>query len=116
MSTTPPMVSLAPNLCEDRKTLLADLIRNGFSKVEATFEGSGDEGWFDWIAVDGLNAERHETGKLGSFLHEVVNSVMPGWGDNEGGGGVIEWNLKADKISITGGSYERVRNDSSWAA
>lgn len=103
------------NLVAARAELLKQLVRDGRSKVVATFEGSNDEGWFDSVTVDGME-EGVDDYDLRPFLHELVSSVMCGWGDGEGGGGKVVWVLRSDEITITGGYYERVRSDNSWAA
>jgi hypothetical protein len=108
-------VVLHCNLVAARAELLKELVQDGRSKVVATFEGSSDEGWFDSVTVDGMEDEV-DNYDLRSFLHELVSSVMCGWEDGEGGGGKVVWVLRSDKITISGGYYERVRDDSSWVA
>lgn len=91
----------------DRKELCAKLRKAGFTEVVGEFSGYGDEGW---TYVNTEIEDESLRDDVGHIFDEAVESVLPGFGNNEGGSGEITWNLETDKIKIEGGYYESIRH------
>lgn len=90
----------------DRKELCAKLREAGFTEIKGEFSGYGDEGWMtiETTLPEDLDSD------VDQILSTAVESVLPGFENNEGGSGEITWNLETDKIKIEGGYFERIRD------
>lgn len=85
------------------------LFMDGETKVELTYEGSGDSG-----GVEECNSENPHVQDL---LMTFLSSVEGGWENNDGGRGTITWDLRVDTVMIDHSEYvmETVERSHSFA-
>ncbi len=85
---------------ETRDELLGKLRAAGFTQIEATYDGYGDSGDVNEI-TDGM--ERDLERDVSSFVWDFAYSRHPGFENNQGGQGVLTWDIAADKITLDHG-------------
>jgi hypothetical protein len=117
----PARLLLSDNQKAQREKIRDVLLTHEIGEVVVEVDGYGDEGEVNDIAFrDQSNNDttipdedwlEDETRDL---FYSLAQSMIPGFDDNEGGGGSFVWIIATDEISFDGGYYERVRDDYVW--
>lgn len=96
---------LTPTLTATRADLLNRLRLLGADRFESSYDAYGDSG-----EVESLTAFAEETAltlsedlsdALDGFVWDMAYSLHPGFENNEGGYGTLEWDMASDKIDLS---------------
>jgi len=94
----------------ERPEILTELLALNITYVAAEVSGSGDSGWVDTINYkSGLLEAAAPSQALNTacetFLFNCLDAIIPGFVNDEGGYGQLEWDTFNDQVQITGGTY-----------
>ncbi|TRD17316.1 hypothetical protein FEV53_13305 [Palleronia caenipelagi] len=86
----------------DRATLLEQLREIGLTEITAEYEGSGDSGHVGDITDQPADREVPEDvmDRLKDFAWDVAYDQHPGFENNDGAYGSVEWDLTEDSITL----------------
>lgn len=97
---------------------LRDLLRTkGVERVEAGYDGYGDSGNVNHVAVSPTDVEVKELAtRLADFIWATAYSLNPGFEINDGGEGTLTWDIGKDRIDVNHvafiyDSFESVHED-----
>ena len=97
---------------------LRDLLRTkGVERVEAGYDGYGDSGNVNHVAVSPTDVEVKELAtRLADFIWATAYSLNPGFEINDGGEGALTWDIGKDRIDVNHvafiyDSFESVHED-----
>ncbi len=97
---------------------LRDLLRTkGVERVEAGYDGYGDFGNVNHVAVSPTDVEVKELAtRLADFIWATAYSLNPGFEINDGGEGTLTWDIGKDRIDVNHvafiyDSFESVHED-----
>ena len=81
---------------------LGDLLRTkGVERVEAGYDGYGDSGNVNHVAVSPTRVEVKELDtRLADFIWAVAYNLNPGFEIDDGGEGTLTWDLGKDRIDV----------------
>ncbi|MEL6680859.1 MAG: DUF6878 family protein [Pseudomonadota bacterium] len=85
-----------------RAALLPQLRALGITMIRASYDGEGDEGNVEGVDTvpHGIDLPVDLDQRFRSFAWDVAYTQHPGFENNEGGRGVMTWDLTADSISL----------------
>ena len=88
---------------QTRANLLVELRALGITQIEIRYEGYGDEGNVEDVAPTPttLKLAYDLNLRVESFGWDFAYALNPGFENNEGGYGSIEWNIESDKITVS---------------
>ncbi len=102
----------AERLKETRTNLLADLCARGVEEVEAQYDGYGDSGNVNSVAVRPKLVDIGDIeARLMDFVWDVAYGLHPGFEINEGGEGTLTWNVTEDRIDVDHASFYTERDE-----
>lgn len=88
---------------QTRANLLAELRALGITLIEIQYDGYGDSGNVEDVtptpATIKLAYDLNE--RIETFGWDFAYALNPGFENNEGGYGSLEWNLETDKINVS---------------
>jgi hypothetical protein len=91
----------------ERKQIEADLLEmlqamneRGVTRIATEYSGSGDEGDFDGLTVEGASATAAEREALEGYFERLLWERYSGWENNEGGFGEFTIDLTAETIEV----------------
>ena len=81
---------------------LGDLLRvKGVERVEAGYDGYGDSGNVNHVAVSPDDADLKELGtRLADFIWATAYNLNPGFEIDDGGEGTMTWDVVKDRIDV----------------
>ncbi len=85
-----------------RANLLVELRALGITLIEIQYEGYGDSGNVEDVTPTPATIKLAEdlVQRVESFGWDFAYALNPGFENNEGGYGSLEWNLETDKINV----------------
>ena len=88
---------------ETRAALLTELRGLGVTGLDVQYEGYGDSGNVEDVTPSPLaiKLESEVNRRVEDFAWDFAYALNPGFENNEGGYGSLEWNLQNDKITIS---------------
>lgn len=88
---------------ETRAALLTELRALGVTLLEVQYEGYGDSGNVEDVTPTPteIKLESEVNRRVEDFAWDFAYALNPGFENNEGGYGSLEWNLETDKITIS---------------
>ena len=88
---------------ETRTALFMELRALGVTLLEVQYEGYGDSGNVEDVTPSPLaiKLESEVNRRVEDFAWDFAYALNPGFENNEGGYGSLEWNLETDKITIS---------------
>jgi len=94
----------------NRAVVKGSLLALNITKVTAEISGGGDSGWIDRISFYAGEEEFTDVptdlkNKSEEFVFQCLDGVIPGFVNNEGGFGDVEWDTFNDVIAVNGGTY-----------
>jgi len=94
----------------NREEVKASLLALNITKVVADISGSGDSGWVDLIKFYAGEEEFADVSKdlidsSEQFVFNCLDSIIPGFVNNDGGFGMVEWDTFNDIVTVNGGTY-----------
>jgi hypothetical protein len=86
-----------------RAALLTELCALGVTKIEVQYEGYGDSGNVEDVAVtpDTIALSEELRRRVEDFGWDFAYALSPGFENNEGGYGELTWVLETDKIDVS---------------
>lgn len=96
----------------ERAGLLAALREKGVEEIEACYDGYADSGNVQGIEVtpDSVKLGDLEA-RLADFVWEIAYNLHPGFENNDGGEGVLTWNVVEDRIDVEHADLYKARKD-----
>ncbi|MXY32579.1 MAG: hypothetical protein F4Y60_00495 [Boseongicola sp. SB0664_bin_43] len=87
---------------ERERAQLADLLRaKGVERVEAGYDGYGDSGNVNHVAVSPKEIEIKELDtRLADFIWATAYNLNPGFEIDDGGEGTLTWDVVKDRIDV----------------
>ena len=81
---------------------LRDLLRTkGVERVEAGYDGYGDSGNVNHVAVSPTDVEVKELAtRLADFIWAIAYNLNPGFEIDDGGEGTLTWDIGKDRIDV----------------
>ncbi len=94
------------------RTLTALLRAQGVTRIKARYDGYGDSGNVEEIAVtpEAADVSAVET-RLTDFVWGVAYDLHPGFENNDGGEGTLRWDVTADRIDVDHANMIMERDD-----
>ena len=88
---------------ETRAALLTELRALGVALLEVQYEGYGDSGNVEDVTPTPteIKLDTDLNRRVEDFAWDFAYALNPGFENNEGGYGSLEWNLQNDKITIS---------------
>ena len=88
---------------ETRAALLTELRALGVALLEVQYEGYGDSGNVEDVTPTPteIKLDTDLNRRVEDFAWDFAYALNPGFENNEGGYGSLEWNLETDKITIS---------------
>ena len=128
-------INLTDKIDASKEILFDYLAKKGVKKVEVSFDGGGDDGQINSIAIDGKYESKITSDKLvgvyvvdcrrfdsktntfvpvfreasdledvlTSLCYEALETVAPGWENNEGAEGFFDFDVKKRKLTLSFG-------------
>lgn len=92
----------AEERAKTRANLLVELRALGVTLIEIQYEGYGDSGNVEDVTLTPATLKlAHDLNlRIETFGWDFAYALNPGFENNEGGYGSLEWNLEADKINV----------------
>ncbi|MFG6588982.1 DUF6878 family protein [Sulfitobacter sp. MOLA879] len=88
---------------EIRAALLTELRALGVTNIEVQYEGYGDSGNVEDVVVspDTITLKEDLRRRVEDFGWDFAYALSPGFENNEGGYGELNWAIEADKIDVS---------------
>lgn len=88
---------------ETRAALLSELRALGVTSIEVQYEGYGDSGNVEDVVVmpDTIILTEELRRRVEDFGWDFAYALSPGFENNEGGYGELNWAIEADKIAVS---------------
>lgn len=88
---------------ETRAALLVELRALGVTGIEVQYDGYADEGNVEDMTAtpEEIKLEYELNSKVEDFGWDFAYALNPGFEDNEGGYGSLDWNIETDKITVS---------------
>ena len=88
---------------ETRTALFMELRALGVTLLEVQYEGYGDSGNVEDVTPTPteIKLDTDLNRRVEDFAWDFAYALNPGFENNEGGYGSLEWNLETDKITIS---------------
>jgi len=105
----PKAPELSPETVKRRAETLATLRAGGVTQATCEYNGSGDEGQIDEIALfdddddDPIDDAGPEEADVQDFFYALLGDIYGSWGDNLGSAGKVTWYIDTDTIKIDHG-------------
>ena len=93
----------AEERAKTRANLLVELRALGVTLIEIQYEGYGDSGNVEDVTLTPATLKlAHDLNlRIETFGWDFAYALNPGFENNEGGYGSLEWNLETDKINVS---------------
>lgn len=82
------------------ETVLVPLRERGATRIQSEYSGSGDDGEFTRLDIEGAEATSDEAAAIERYFEELLDERHGGWQDDEGGNGEFAIDLTADPLTL----------------